>query len=117
MIKFLSERYLQISDPDAILWCGDLFYFDKKGGPDRQTYMLYIPSGQQHLRLMNILGHKAGMSIANLTFPSESGEEGAINLQLSWLRENWPSQLDFCDFASTRFYHWAPSQVADRECN
>ncbi|MGF1554385.1 MAG: hypothetical protein ACFBWO_18055 [Paracoccaceae bacterium] len=107
-ITILGETYRIVVDAEGgVLWRGDLMIFDSPDNPDCMAYMLCLPSGAGRLRFVNYVGYKAGAFLA-VDIPKAAGSEGAVNLRLSWLRENWVDVMPIGRFEDAAFYAWAP---------
>ena len=84
---------------------------DESCGPDCRVYMLVLSDDYSGFRLVNFLGYKAGSFLAG-RIPREAAAQGAMNVRLSWLRENWDACLSIGTFESTRFFAWSSEATA-----
>lgn len=107
MISILGENYEEVSGDGAVLWRGDLLLFDQTCGEDCKAYMVCISSDGDSFNLVNYVGYKAGAYLA-ATIPSDASEPDALNIRLSWLRENWRDVIPIGVFETTKFYTWKP---------
>lgn len=108
-MNILGENY-EVSGSDEVLWRGDLFVFDESCGEDCKAYMLCISEDRTSFRLVNYVGYKAGAQIATV-IPMEASQSGAMNVRLSWLRENWSNVIPIGSFETTKFFKWKSNQV------
>jgi hypothetical protein len=106
--SILGERYLEVKDLGARLWRGDIFLFDESTGPDCRAYMLVSPLGADRLHLVNYIGYKAGNELVATNIPRDAGDEGAFNIRLGWLKDNWNQAIPLGKFETTKFLQWSP---------
>lgn len=113
MIEILGEKYQELVDADAVLWRGDLLLFDQSCGEDCKAYMVYVPDDRNGFHLVNYVGYKAGARMAT-TIPNEASQPGALNIRLSWLRDNWSTVIPIGSFQTTKFLTWSGSESGGR---
>jgi len=67
--------------------------------------MLYIAENKREFRLMNYVGYKAGAQMDTF-IPREASAGNAMNVRLSWLKENWDECILIGSFETTKFLRW-----------
>lgn len=104
----LDEEYVEIRDPEELVWPGTLMYFPHPPERDVKCYMLVRDDAG--LRFVNWLGFKAGATLILASIPPEAVEKGAHAPRLGWFRDNWHKEfLPFGSFETTRFLVWERS--------
>lgn len=67
--------------------------------------MLHIAENRREFRLINYVGYKAGAQM-DTVIPKEASAENAMNVRLSWLKENWDNCIPIGSFETTKFLRW-----------